>query len=123
MSPFGATSHVRGIIGISTQRELFHVLTEKNELEDYDANTCRLIEKQPLFNGYTPLFIAIHRVTGQVVWLDNTGIVHIDDDITSIKLRIREHCLSFFGDGLVGIDPKGSLALLGTETERIKSHH
>ena len=54
-----------------------------------------------------------------IAWLSREGIVYIDTKPTPLRLRIRQHCLAFFGGGLVGITPEGDLAYFDIQTQTI----
>ena len=85
-------------------------MSENNWLADYELDTHRLIEKHLLSKDLIPSAITIHPLTEQIAWTDSTsGIVHIGANSTQLRLRTRENCLDFLGEGLVGIDQQGSL--------------
>ena len=119
MTSLGYNRLVQGVVSLSPQRRVFHVLTEQHEIEGHEMDTQLIIERHAPFGAITPFALVIHPVSGQVAWMDSSGIVYDGFTATPFRLRTREHCLSFLGSGLIGIDSKGSLVFFDSKTQSI----
>ena len=123
MTPFGTAQSVNNVVAVSPSRGLFHVLTDTFDVDDYDLGTHRFVEKHILSNTLTlNTLLCIHPQNGKIAWMNRDGIVYIDTESTPLRLRMKQHCLTFFGGGLAGITPEGDLAYFDIQAQTITRH-
>ncbi|MFA5414071.1 MAG: DUF4062 domain-containing protein [Methanoregula sp.] len=111
---------IKGVIALSPQRRVFHVLNEQNEIECHELDTQQLIERHAPFHGRDPINIIIHPLSGRIVWMDSFGNIYNGFNHAPVRLRIKESCLSFLGCGVVGVDPEDTLIFIDLESQFVK---
>jgi hypothetical protein len=120
LTRFNTNRLIKNVIAFSSLRKVFYVLSNENAIECHDLYTQRLIERQTPFHESVPLHVLIHPIIGKTVWIDRNGSVYEGNNVTDVSLRTNDSPFSFFGSGIVGIDPKNNLIFFEPGTHSVK---